>query len=206
VSVTRGRFVAFEGGEGTGKSTQARLLADALGAVATREPGGTTAGERIRALLLDPDLGELGAEAELLLFAAARAELVRQVVAPALSAGRDVVADRFSGSTLAYQGYGRGLPLDLVRAVSAVATGGADPDLNVLLDVPDEVAAGRRCGVPDRMEAAEAAFHARVVAGFRSLAAADPERWVVVDGIGTPDEVAARVLAVVTVRLEAVAR
>lgn len=197
---TRGRFVALEGGEGSGKSTQARHLAAALGAVATREPGGTPAGERIRGLVLDPEL-EIGPVAELLLFAAARAELVRQVVEPALHAGEHVVTDRFSASTIAYQRYGRRLPADLVASVVVVGSAGLEPDLNVLVEVPPEVAAARRRGQPDRIEAAEEGFHERVLAGFAELAAADPQRWAVVDGTGSEEAVARRVLAAVTERL-----
>jgi dTMP kinase len=197
----KGLLIALEGGEGSGKTTQAGLLAAALGAVATREPGGTAVGERIRDLVLDRSLGDLGPHAELLLMAAARAEHVRQVIAPALASGRTVVTDRFSGSSLAYQGYGRGLAPEVVEAVSSAATGGVEPDLNVLIDVPDSVAAERRCGSPDRIEAAAADFHARVTEGFRRLAAARPDRWAVVDGGGTIDEVAARVLATVAERL-----
>ncbi len=199
----RGRLIAFEGGEACGKSTQAALLAEALGAVLTREPGGTPAGERIRDVLLDPAAGELGAEAELLLMAAARAEHVRQVVAPALSAGRTVVTDRYSGSSLAYQGYGRGLDLALVARISDVATGGIEPDLNVLLVLPEDVAEARRGGSPDRIESADEAFHARVSKGFGLIAAADPEHWVVVDGVGSQAAVAARVGEAVAGRLGA---
>ena len=196
--MTRGRLVAFEGGEACGKSTQAARLADELGAVLTREPGGTVVGERVRALLLDPTVAELDPRAEALLMAAARAEHVRLVVGPALKAGRDVVTDRFSGSTLAYQGYGRGLPLDELRRLSAWASGGVEPDLNVLLVVSRPLTA---IGDPDRLEAAGEAFHERVAAGFNALADADPDRWVIVDGDGTVDEVAARVSAAVKERL-----
>jgi len=191
------RFIAFEGGEGSGKSTQARLLAEALGAVLTHEPGGTDLGRRIRALVLDPDGDHaLDRRAEALLMAADRAQHVAEVIRPALDAGRDVVSDRFSGSTLAYQGYGRGLDLDDLAWLSRWASGGLEPDLVVLLDVPPEVAVGRLAGDPDRMESAGRAFHDRVAGGYRDLAAADRTRWVVVDGMGTVDEVAARVLRV----------
>jgi dTMP kinase len=128
-----GRFIAFEGGEGTGKSTQARRLAERLGARLTREPGGTPAGDRIRALLLDPSTGELDARAEALLLAADRAQHVATVIRPALDAGEDVVTDRYEGSSLAYQGHGRGLPLEEVLRISGWATGGLRPDLVVLL-------------------------------------------------------------------------
>ena len=186
------RLIAFEGGEACGKSTQAALLAARLGAVLTREPGGTAVGERVRALLLDPQVDDLDPRAEALLVAAARAQHVAEVVAPALAAGRDVVTDRFSHSSLAYQGYGRGLPLAEVRDLSAWASGGLWPDVVVLLELPAEEAAARR-GEPDRFEAAGRDFHRRVEAGFRALAAADPGRWRVVDGSGSVEEVAARV-------------
>lgn len=195
----RGRLIAFEGGEASGKSTQAALLADALGAVLTREPGGTSVGEQIRALLLDRLGPALDARAEALLMAAARAQHVAEVVRPALDGGRQVVCDRYAHSSLAYQGYGRGLPLDEVRRLSAWATGDLWPDVVVLLEVPDEVARARM-GAPDRFEAEDAAFHDRVRDGYRQLAAGDPERWRVVDGSGTPEEVAARVRAAVVDR------
>jgi dTMP kinase len=192
----RGRLVAFEGGEGTGKSTQARRLAEATGAVLTREPGGTDVGERIRALVLDPDGVPLDARAETLLLVADRAQHVADVVRPALEIGRDVVTDRFTGSTLAYQGFGRGLDLDELRRLSAWATGGLEPDLVVLLDVPRHVTAARLGpSEADRMEAEGEGFHERVAAGYRELAAAEPGRWVVVDGDGSVDEVAGRVRA-----------
>ncbi|MBA2436829.1 MAG: dTMP kinase [Acidimicrobiia bacterium] len=198
----RGRLVVLEGGEACGKSTQAALLAPRLGAVLTREPGGTVAGERIRTLLLDPELGAgLDARAEALLMAAARAQHVAEVVAPALASGRAVVSDRFIGSSLAYQGYGRGLPRDELAALSAFATGGLDADVVVLLDLPAAEAATRRGPVPDRLEAAGEAFHRRVEEGFAALAADDPAHWVVVDARGSIDEVAERVWKEVSSRL-----
>jgi dTMP kinase len=198
----RGRLIALEGGEGSGKSTQAARLAAELDALLTREPGGTELGDRIRSLLLEGEPIGIGPEAELLLMAAARAEHVCEVIAPVLSAGRDVVTDRFSGSSLAYQGYGRGIDPAVVADVSDVATGGLTPDLNIFLDVPDEVARARTAGGDrDRIERAGEAFHVRVAQGFRAIAAADPEHWVTVDGDGSVDEVAARVLAGVRGRL-----
>ena len=190
--MSRGRFIALEGGEGCGKSTQAALLANRLGAVLTREPGGTAVGERVRDLLLDPALVDLDPRAEALFMAAARAQHVAEVVAPALAAGRDVVTDRYAHSSLAYQGFGRGLDVAAVRALSDFATEGLWPDVVVLLDVPEDVAAGR-LGTLDRFEAAGADFHQRVVEGFRALATEEPDRWVVVSGVGSVDEVAERV-------------
>ena len=193
----RGRFIVIEGGEGSGKSTQARLLAEALAAVLTREPGATEVGRRIRDLVLDPAAGALDDRAEALLMAADRAQHVAEVVRPALDAGRDVVSDRFSGSTLAYQGYGRGLALDELAWLNRWAARGLEPDVVVLLDVPGDVTGARMHGDPDRLEAEHSSFHDRVRDGYHALAAADPARWVVVDGRGTVDEVAERVLKAV---------
>lgn len=195
-----GWFIALEGGEAAGKSTQAALLAARLGALLTREPGGTALGEAIRAVLLDPDQEALSNRAEALLFAAARAQLVEQVIQPALRSGRHVVTDRFAGSSLAYQSFGRGLPLDEVKALSGFAVHGTWPDLNILIEVPPEVAAARM-GKPDRLESAGADFHERVAEGFLTLAKADPDRWLRISGVGQADEVAARVWEAVTERL-----
>ena len=184
--MTTGRLIVFEGGEGCGKSTQAARLADSLGAVLTREPGGTRVGEQVRELLLDPGLAGLDPRAEALLMAAARAEHVATVIAPALDRGVDVVCDRFIPSSLAYQGYGRGLDLDMLRAVSAWATGGVDADLVILLTVSTP----RLGPVADRLEAEGAAFHDEVGRGYRELADADHEHWRIVDGDGTIDAVA----------------
>lgn len=194
-------FIAFEGRDAAGKSTQAARLANRLGAVLTREPGGTAVGERVREVLLDPAVS-LDPWAEAMLMAAARAQHVAEVVRPALEAGRDVVTDRYAHSSIAYQGYGRGLPLDAVRELSEVATGGLWPDLVVLIDVPDDVARAR-LGVLDRFESEGGGFRERVADGFRKLAAESPEQWVVVDGEGTPDEVEQRVWEAVSARLSA---
>jgi dTMP kinase len=194
-------LIAFEGGEGTGKSTQAALMAERLDAVFTREPGGTAIGSRIRGLVLDPANQELADRAEALLMAADRAQHVAELIRPALDAGRIVVTDRFAGSSLAYQSYGRGLPLDEVEQLSRWATDGVWPDLVVLLDVPEGVSEARLGAERDRMEEVGDGFHQRVVAGFRALAAADPDCWVVVDGTGTVDEVADRVWAAIAPRV-----
>ena len=193
-------FIAFEGGEGCGKSTQAARLAQRLDAVLTREPGGTAVGERLRALILDPATGDIDGRTEVLLVAAARAQHVAEVIAPALATGRHVVTDRFTGSSLAYQGYGRGLSLEDVRAVSSFATGGREPDLYVLLDVPASVAVERMGGARDRLESAGDGFHERVRSGYAALAASDAS-WVVVDGTAEPDEVEAAVWEAVSARL-----
>jgi dTMP kinase len=197
----RGTLLALEGGEASGKSTQAARLAARLGAVLTREPGGTDLGERVRTLLLDPDGAAVGPRAEALLMAAARAQHVDEVIRPALEQGRTVVTDRYVGSSLAYQGHGRGLPLDDVAALSAFAVSGVAPDVVVLLAVPPEVAAARLTGRPDRLESLGDAFHQRVAAGFDVLAAADPAHWLVVDGVGDPDDVEARLWAAIAPRL-----
>ena len=186
----RGRLIVFEGGEASGKSTQAARLAEELGAVLTREPGGTALGEALRPILLGQAFGALDVRSELLLMVAARAEHVAKVLRPALAAGRDVVCDRFSGSTIAYQGYGRGLPLEDVLVACELATDGCDPDLNVLLDVDEATAQLRRGRPDDAIEAAGTAFHRRVREGFLALAAADPDRWIVIDAAMTTEDVA----------------
>ncbi|MGD0344614.1 MAG: dTMP kinase [Acidimicrobiales bacterium] len=199
--VARGRFIVLEGGEGCGKSTQAELLAAHLGAELTREPGGTEIGERIRNLLLDRELEPLDARAELMLMLAARAQHVSERIRPWLEAGRDVVCDRFAGSTLAYQGFGRGLPLAAVAAANDLGCAGLAPDLVVLLDLPAELGAARRVEPDDRFEKEDRAFFDRVAKGFRELARDDPDHWVVIDAAGPVDEVAGRVQAAVTARL-----
>lgn len=199
-AIRRGRLIVLEGGEACGKSTQAALLADRLGATLTREPGGTEIGEEIRGLLLDVTSTPTP-RTEALLMAAARAQHVAEVLQPTLEGGTDVVCDRFVGSSLAYQGYGRGLPLDEVRSLSTFACAGVDADVVVLLVVPHEEAAGRLGKPTDRLEGAGRAFHERVRQGFESLASNEGDAWVVVDGTGTPEEVATRIWSVVTARL-----
>ena len=196
-----GRFIAVEGADGTGKSTQARLLAKRMGALFTREPGGTPLGERIRDLVLDPSGEPPVDRAEALLMAAARAQHVAEVVEPALSAGRDVVSDRYVASSVAYQGYGRGLGAEAVMAVNRFATNGLQPDLVVLITVDARVAVRRLGEDLDRIERAGDAFQIAVVAAYSEMAAQDPDRWLVVDGNGTVAEVAARVAAAVEGRL-----
>ena len=197
----RGRFIVLEGGEGSGKSTQATLLSAALEAVQTREPGGTAVGAQLREVLLGRGTTGLSDRAEALLMAADRAQHVAEVVEPALAAGRHVVCDRFLGSSVAYPGYGRGLDPVEVRDLSVWATAGLLPDLVVLLTVPAEESVRRTGGARDRIEDAGTDFHQRVADGFAAQAAADPDRWVVVDGTGTKDEVSATVRAAVADRL-----
>ena len=195
----RGFFVVFEGGEACGKSTQAARLAARRDAVLTREPGGTPLGERVRDLFLDPASGAIDGRTEALLVAAARAQHVVEVIAPALDAGRDVVSDRFTGSSLAYQGFGRGLDVGALRGLSRFATGGLEPDVCVLLDVPAEVARARLGGDRDRMEAAGDEFHERVRAGYAELARSNG--WLVLDGSGSVEEVERSVWEAVSGRL-----
>lgn len=185
------RWIALEGGEGCGKSTQAQRLAFHLDAVLTREPGGTAVGARLRELLLDQATVDLDRRAETLLMAADRAQHVAEVVLPALRAGRDVVSDRSAWSSVAYQGAGRGLGEGDVHRISDWASDGRWPDVVVLLDVSPAEAEHRIGAARDRMEAAGRAFHDRVAAAFRALAA--EHGWCVVDGTGPADDVAARV-------------
>ena len=196
-----GKFITFEGGEGCGKSTQVRRLKDALErrglkVLLTREPGGTPLAERVRAILKDESDDPPCDRAELLLFLAARAQLVRNVIRPALDAGTWVVSDRFSDSTIAYQGYGRGLPLEVIRAANDFACEGLKPDLTLFLDVDPETSRARMRGreaatntSADRIELAGDDFHARIRKGFLEMAAAEGDRIVTIDASGTEDEV-----------------
>ena len=200
-----GFFVALEGPEGAGKSTQARLLADRLReagwrVLLTREPGGTAIGEQVRAVVLDPANCAMLAETEALLYSAARAQHVGQVIRPALADGTVVVCDRYVDSTLAYQGGGRGLPRDALLAVQWLATGGLMPHLRVLLDIPASLGLARRYAAPEavnRLDAADLAFHERVRAAYLAAVAEDPAGWAVVEAVGTVEEVAGSVAAVV---------
>lgn len=197
-----GRFITFEGGEGCGKSTQIRLLAERLRSAGkdvllVREPGGTPLAERIRTLVREESSDPPCPKAETLLFLASRAQLVESVVLPALDAGRWVLCDRFADSTFAYQGYGRGLDLSELKGLNAFAAGGLAPDRTILLDVEPEVAAARMRrrematgDAADRMEKAGDAFHARLRQGFLELAAAEPERFALIRADGDATEVA----------------
>jgi dTMP kinase len=199
----RGRLVAFEGVDGCGKSTQAALLAERLDAVLTFEPGATPLGVLLRRVLLEAGGGPIDPRAEALLMAADRAQHVAEVIEPALAAGRWVVTDRFSGSTFAYQGYGRGLELGELEAMVEVATHGLVPDLTVLLEVPLEAArTRRRASAPDRFEGESESFLEQVASGFSGLAAADPRGWVVIDGTGSVAQVAGEVWAAVEAMAE----
>jgi len=200
----RGLFLVLEGIEGSGKTTQARLLAAWLEErgvphLATREPGGTAVGEEARRLLLGA--GSMDARTELLLMLSARAALVTEVIEPALAEGRLVLADRFDLSTLAYQAHGRGLPIETVRTLNRFATGGLRPDLTIVLDVPRGTGERRRTArsVQDRIERAGAGFHDRVARAYRELAESEPgvER---LDGTGEPEAVQAALRALLSAR------
>jgi dTMP kinase len=179
----RGRLVALEGIDGCGKSTQARALAAQLNALLTHEPGATTLGASLRRLLLAPDSPPISLRAEALLMAADRAEHIANVIEPALATGRWVVSDRFSGSTLAYQGYGRGLAIDGLRDLVEWTTDGLWADLSILIDVPVELAQERlAASAPDRLERLGPEFAQRVRDGFLAQASGAPVQWVVIDG------------------------
>jgi dTMP kinase len=201
--MSTGRYIALEGAEGTGKSTHAARLAAHLGAVLTRETGGTDIGARIRTILHDTSLTHLSHRAEALLTAADRAQHLDEIVAPALAAGRHVVSDRSVYSTLAYQGYGRCLPVDEIRRINEWAIHSCWPDLVVLIDTPAEVLERRMRGRQlDRFEREDDDFHLRVRDGFRAMADADPNHWVVVDGAASMEEVGANIRRSVTERLQ----
>jgi dTMP kinase len=201
----RGRLIAFEGIDGSGKSTQARAVGEALDALVTHEPGATAVGARLREMLLAPDAPPPSARAEALLMAADRAEHTERIIGPALEAGTWVVSDRFSASTIAYQGYGRGLDPDGLRELVSWASAGLAADLSVLVDVPVEVAAARlAAGGPragDRLERLGPEFAARVRDGFLAQAAADPDRWLVVDGTENVEALTAHIVTSVRMRL-----
>ena len=198
---SRGLLIVFEGGDGSGKSTQAARLATRLDAVLTREPGGTPIGDLIRSLVLDPTHTELADRTEALLMAAARAQHVDELVEPALQAGRHVISDRYVASSLAYQGVGRGLGVDAIEELNRFATNELVADLTVLLDTDPRAARERLGETLDRIEDAGAALGERVVETYRTLAEADPDRWVAVDASGSVDAVTARVDAAVAERL-----
>ena len=203
-----GFFITFEGPEGGGKSTQIHRLAATLaehGYVVwtTREPGGTRVGEMIRPILLSRQQTQMTPWSEALLFTAARAQHVEEVIRPRLARGELVLCDRYTDSTLAYQGYGRGLDLDTLRRLQGQATGGLAPDLTILLNLPIATGLSR---IPrtaqDRLDRETATFHERVRAGYQEMAAADPRRWREVDAAADEDQVAQRILALVSEALQ----
>jgi dTMP kinase len=198
----RGRLVVLEGIDGCGKSTQAKLLASSLGALLTFEPGGTSLGSELRSLLLDRGRANVSLRAEALLMAADRAEHVAEVVEPALAAGRWVVSDRFTASTLAYQGYGRGIDLADLAPVAMFAAQGLVPDLQILLDLPVDAARKRtKRESDDRLERLGVDFQERVRDGYLALAGSDPDRWAVIDATRIVTEVGALVTEAVNIRL-----
>lgn len=200
--MTRGNYIAFEGLEGCGKSTHVTRLAETLGAVATREPGGTRIGTMLRAILADPDNTDIDPRTELLLMTADRAQLMSEVIEPALSSGRHVVSDRSVYSTLAYQGYGRGLGVDTIRSINEWALNQTLPDIVVWIQIPREEAERRLAKRNlDRFEREGADFFARIADGFAELAAADPARWIMIDGTQPKDNVQAAIHAAIASRL-----
>lgn len=201
IDVTEPHYIAFEGAEACGKSTQAALLADRLEGVLTRETGGTTIGARLREILHDNSVTDLTARAEALMTAADRAQHLAEVVEPALAAGRSVVSDRSLYSTLAYQGFGRELAVEELKQINDWAIAGRWPDVVIFLDTPDDLIAGRlRDRDLDRFEAAGDAFHRRVLDGFRIMADTEPERWITIDGRGSIDDVQAAIVSALTER------
>lgn len=205
----RGKFITFEGPEGGGKSTHARELADALRAeghkvLVTREPGGTRLAEKIRGLLREEIEDPPVTRSEVLLFLASRAQVVANVIRPALARGEWVICDRFADSTFAYQGYGRGIDVQLLKNFNDFATEGLVPDLTILLDVPPEVSRARLAArqaatatQADRIEQAGEVFHSRLREGFLELARAEPNRFAMIDSRGEREAVSAAVLAAV---------
>jgi dTMP kinase len=196
-----GVFITFEGPDGSGKTTQIGLLADHLqaaghGVLLTREPGGTSIGDQIRAVLHDVDNTAMVSEAEILLYSASRAQLVGQVIRPALARGTIVLSDRYADSTIAYQGYGRGLDLGALKHITAFATGGLTPDLTIYLDIPVEEGLDRKkramalhAGEWNRLDQETVEFHRRVRQGYLALAAAEPGRWCILDAGPSIEEV-----------------
>jgi len=179
-------FITFEGGEGCGKSTQARLLLrkleqQGIPTILTHEPGGTALGNEIRILLKRKQGSSISPQAELFLFAASRVQLVAELVRPALQEGKVVICDRFTYSTIVYQGYGRGLDLATVSVVNTMATGNLNPDLTILLDMPSEQGLERRRSSKDRFELEDLSFHHRVREGYLKMATAEPDRWLLID-------------------------
>jgi dTMP kinase len=197
-------FVTLEGPDGCGKTVQSKRLAEhlrseGLNVVMTREPGGTEIGDQIRQVIMSLENRQMDPRTEFLLFTASRAQLVKEVIRPHLEAGGVIVSDRFYDSSFAYQGYGHGLPLDELRAITAFATGGLVPDLTLLIDLPAKAGLARRKtgGNWNRMDAYDLAFHQRVRTAYRTMAQAEPERWRTVDGDQSPDNVQAALQAAV---------
>ena len=211
-------FITFEGPEGSGKTTQMELLRSYLEekgypVLATREPGGTSIGDQIRAILLDPQSTEMLPASEALLFSAARAQIVHQVIHPHLARGGIVLCDRYADSTMAYQGYGHGLDLEMLHAITALATGGLKPDLTVYLDIDVEEGLQRKLAAHkagqaewNRLDRQEAAFHRRVREGYLQMAAREPDRWLVIDATQPLEVIQASIRAGVEAKLTATRR
>lgn len=209
----RGFFITFEGPEGSGKTTQAHLLYQhllSLGypVILTREPGGTPIGERIRAILHDPACSDMLPTTEILLYSASRAQIVGQVIRPALDEGKIVICDRYADSTMAYQGYGHGLDLEALRLITAFATGGLSPDLTFYLDLEVEEGLRRKRKAFERgesewtrMDQKELAFHRRVRQGYLELASLEPSRWIILDALEPVETIQARIRSIVEERL-----
>jgi dTMP kinase len=201
----RGWFITFEGPDGSGKTTQLRLMAPWLASqnlpiLVTREPGGTPVGERIREILHDCQHTEMTSEAEILLYSASRAQHVGEIIRPAVAAGKIVLCDRFYDSTYAYQGYGRGLSLPALRQITAFATQGLVPDLTLYLDVPPEVGIARREASGEalnRLDREALAFHRRVREGYQALIEAEPSRWRCINATGAPSAIQATLREIV---------
>ena len=209
--MTDGRFIAFEGGEGAGKSTQVRMLATALerrglAVTITREPGGTPGAEAIRALLLEPPGEGWGVAAEALLFAAARSDHVDRLIRPALASGKWILCDRFLDSSRAYQGAAGDLGDEAIRALHRIGSEGMVPDLTIVIDVPDGEAASRLAirdgGSVDAIGGRDSAYHSQVKAAFRAFATDEPDRFRLIDGSGTVEDVHARIFAAIEHLLE----
>jgi dTMP kinase len=204
-------FITFEGPDGSGKTTQARMLVERLrqrgyDVLLTREPGGTEIGDQIRAVLHDSENTAMDARTEILLYSASRAQHVAQLIRPALAAGKIVVSDRYADSTYAYQGYGRGLDLEMLRMVTQFATDGLMPDLTIYLDLsPEEGLRRRRAGDEEwnRLDGESLAFHRRVHAGYQELIRRSPGRWVVVDAVGPVEALCEAITTQVTARMRA---
>ena len=201
-----GRFITLEGIDGAGKSTQAQRLTEVLRAagntvVSVRDPGTTSLAERVRGILLDRTVTGVDPMAELMLYLASRAQLVAEVVRPALAAGSVVISDRYADSSVAYQGYGRELGVDVVRQSNALATGNLQPDLTLVIDIPVEITKERMNGkTADRLESEKRSFHERIRNGFLEIARDEPERVVVVDGTKSPDDVHLEIVRIVSIR------
>jgi len=207
-------FITFEGPEGSGKTTQIELLSEYLEekgypVLATREPGGTSIGDQIRAILLDPQNTEMLPASEALLFSAARAQIVKQVIRPHLARGGLVLCDRYADSTLAYQGYGHGLDLETLHTITALATGGLKPDLTIYLDIDIEEGLQRKLTAHEagqaewnRLDQQEAAFHRRVREGYLQMAAREPDRWLIIDATKPVEAIQASIRAGVEAKLD----